>query len=89
MNLDIVIKKLLLWLPKNTGAFLGVVQPIIQLVREIAILLVRLVCPLLSFGTDGKTDDRVIQQIADIADRIDKFIESLKNKLLNAGESSS
>ena len=87
MNLDVVIKKLLLWLPKSIAGLLGVVQPIVQFIREVAILLVRLVCPLLSFGPDGKTDDRVIQQIADIADRIDKFIEGLKNKLLAAGDS--
>lgn len=86
MRLDLIIKKLLLWIPKNLGGALGVIQPIIKFVRELAILLVRLVCPILSFGKDGKTDDRVIQQIADIADRIDKGIESLKNKLLAAGD---
>ncbi len=86
MNAAAIIKKLILWIPKNLGGALGIVQAIVRCIREIAIVLVRLICPLLSFGADGKTDDRIIQQVADIAGKIDAGIEVIKNKLLVAGD---
>ena len=89
MNISAVIKKLILWIPKNIGGILGVAQAIAKAIREIAIVLVRIVCPILSFGEDGKTDDRIIKKIADFADWVDKGIEVIKNKLLMVGDSNS
>lgn len=89
MNISAVIKKLILWIPKNIGGILGVAQAIAKAIREIAIVLVRIVCPILSFGVDGKTDDRIIKKIADFADWVDKGIEVIKNKLLMVGDSNS
>ena len=87
MKLDVVIKKLLLWIPKNIAGVLGLIQTIVKTIREVMMILLRLIAPILSFGEDGKTDDRIIKQIADIADRIDKAIEWMKDKLLVAGDS--
>jgi len=86
MSLAILLKKLLLYIPKNLAGTLGLVQAVIYAIREILAVVIRLLCPLLSFGPDGKSDERAIQQIVDIADRINRAIEFIKNKLLSAGE---
>lgn len=86
MKLDLLIKKLILWVPKNIAGLIGLLQAIVRCIREIAMVITRLLCPILTFGADGKTDDRVMAQIAAIADKIDKSLEALKNTLLLAGE---
>ena len=69
-----MIKKIFKWLPSNIGGIIGVIQAILQAVREICIVLIRLICPIIP----GENDEKLIQKIADISETIHGWLEKAK-----------
>ena len=72
------LKKCASWVPKNIGGIIGMVQAIITAIREICIILIRLVCPIIP----GNQDEAIIQNIADVCKKINDALEKIKDFFL-------
>lgn len=75
------IGKLLMYIPKNIGAVIGVVQTVVSGIKELAMVFARFFCGLIP----GDADDKVVAWIKKIADIILEFLEKFKNWLLGLG----
>jgi len=76
-----IIKKLLLWVPKNLVAILGILQVGIKLVKEILTLIVDLLYPVIS---SEKFED-IVDTIREKVNMVDEWVEKIKDFLLNIG----
>lgn len=76
-----IIKKLLLWVPKNLVAVLGILQVGIKLVKEILTLIVDLLYPVIP---SEKFED-IVDMIREKVNMVDEWVERIKDFLLNIG----
>ena len=73
--------KLIQYIPKNIGALVGMVQTVVEFIRELCMLFARLICPI----WPGDLDDIVVSKIHNVADIVHDLLEKLKNWLLGLG----
>ena len=73
--------KLVKYIPKNIGALLGIVQVAVTCVREVCMLVARLICPIIP----GDADEKVVAKISNGAEIVLNLLEKLKNWLLGLG----
>lgn len=76
-----MIKKLLLWLPKNLASVLGIIQAVLKFVKEILTLIVNVLYPIIP----SKKFQGVVDTVRKIVNVADGWIEKLKKLLLAAG----
>ena len=76
-----MIAKLLSWLPKNLGAVIGITQSVLGFVKEVLILAIRVICPLIP----GDKDEQIIQKIVSVVDTVNSALEKVKDFLLRVG----
>ena len=67
--------------PKNIAAILGIVQKVIDVIRELIALAIRLIAPLIP----GDKDDKIIAKIDEIFKIVDDSFQKLKDFLLSVG----
>lgn len=80
--MNILLSKLLRWLPTNIGAILGVIQAIIKFVKEIVTLALDIIAPLIP----GDKDDKIILWVRDMCNKVDEVVEKIKVFLLSVGK---
>ena len=82
--MDLIIEylmKLVKYVPKNMGALVGIVQAVVELIREMCMLVTRLICPIIP----GDADEKIVAKIRGIAEVVLELLEKLKNWLLKLG----
>ncbi len=74
------LTKLLKYVPSNIGAIVGMVQVVVTFIREVCMLIVRLICPIIPGDVE-----KIVKKVRDIAQIILDLLEKLKNVLLGLG----
>ena len=75
------LMKLVKWIPKNFGAVIGIVQTVVSFIRELCMLVARMICPIIP----GDADEKIVAGIRRVAETILEILEKLKNWLLGLG----
>jgi len=75
------LMKLVQFIPKNIGAIVGIVQTVVEFIREVCMLVARILCPIIP----GDADEKTVAKIREVAEVILGFLEKLKNWLLGLG----
>lgn len=84
MNPNLIVEywtKLVKYVPKNIGAVVGMLQTAVSFVRELCMLVARMICPI----WPGDADEKVVAKIKNIAETILGILEKFKNWLLMLG----
>ncbi len=79
--MNVLLKKLIAWLPSNLAAILGIIQAVIKFVKEVATLALDIIAPLIP----GNNDDVIIGKVRDFCNAVDGWIEKIKDFLLSVG----
>ena len=69
-------------IPKNIAGFLGLLEVVIPLVRELVIVVIRLLAVLMP----NKVSEDLIEKVTDIADKIQYGFDKVKDFFLKVGE---
>ena len=75
------LMKLVKWIPKNAGAIVGIVQTVVEFIRELCMLVARIICPIIP----GDADEKIVAKIREVAEILLGFLEKAKNWLLGLG----
>jgi len=70
-----MLNKILVWVPKNIGAIIGIVQAALTFVREVCMLATRSIVGLIP----GDKDDKAVAAVHKFVQKGLDFLEGLKN----------
>lgn len=73
------VGKFIQYIPKNTGAIVGIVQTVVAFIGEVVMLFGRLICPIIP----GDADEAVVAKIKVGVNVVNGVLEKIKNWLLN------
>ena len=79
LGLTALISKIVLWIKKDGAGVFGLVNSLVRVVRELLVIIVRIVAIVLP---DKLVEDVVIAKISQVFDKIEDGLKSVTNWLL-------
>ena len=79
--MDILLKKLAGWLPKNISSILGIIEAVVKLLKELVTLALTLVAPIIP----GDKDEELLNRSREVLNKIYDGLSKVKDFLLKMG----